>query len=160
MGACRINHVSILAEDIETSARFYEEVFGMRRLPTPRFPDGPVLWLGLGDQQLHLFERDTEPPRYHHFGLDVDDFGAVYARAKELGALDSGTWGSALRRHPAGWVQMYLRDPAGNLVEVDWPDASTLDRAIVTESGRLDEAVAQTGDAAAAVLHGAGGSDR
>ena len=31
-----------------------------------------------------------------------------------------------------GAVQMYLRDPAGNLVEVNWPDASTLDRSVVT----------------------------
>ena len=30
---------------------------------------------------------------------------------------------------------MYLRDPAGNLVEVNWPDASSLDRSVVTVPG-------------------------
>ena len=32
---------------------------------------------------------------------------------------------------------MYLRDPGGNLVEIDWPDASTLDRSIVTDLRKL-----------------------
>ena len=32
---------------------------------------------------------------------------------------------------------MYLRDPGGNLVEIDWPDARTLDRSIVTDLRKL-----------------------
>ena len=124
MRATRINHVSIFANDLEESARFYEELFGAERLPTAKFPQGRVLWLKLGEQQLHLFESDDDDPTmHHHFGLDVDDFDAVYAKAKELGVLDTDAFGSPLRSHPAGWVQLYLRDPAGNLVEVDWPDA-------------------------------------
>jgi catechol 2,3-dioxygenase-like lactoylglutathione lyase family enzyme len=30
VGALRVNHVSIHAEDMEESARFYEELFGAR----------------------------------------------------------------------------------------------------------------------------------
>jgi hypothetical protein len=26
---------------------------------------------------------------------------------------------------------MYIRDPAGNLVEIDWPDITTLDRSVI-----------------------------
>ena len=52
--ATRINHVSIAAADLEESTRFYEEVFGMERIPTPTFAD-PVQWLRVGDLQLHLF---------------------------------------------------------------------------------------------------------
>jgi YD repeat-containing protein len=152
VGATRLNHVSVQAVDLDESARFYEQVFGMERLPTARFR-GPVLWLRLGEQQLHLFESSAEPPRYHHFALDVDDFEAVYMRAKELGMLDSETHGGAVREHPSGWVQMYIRDPAGNLVEIDWPDASTLDRSVVTDISKLDEEVPQTGDSAAATLY-------
>jgi hypothetical protein len=48
---------------------------------------------------------------------------------------------------------MYIRDPAGNLVEVDWPDAATLDRSVVTEIVRLADERAQTGDAASATLY-------
>jgi lactoylglutathione lyase len=150
--ATRFNHVSIHADDLEASARFYEEVFGMERLPTPRF-EVPVLWLRLGDQQLHLFERDTDAPAYHHVALDVDDFEAVYRLAEERGLLDGDTWEHPVREHPAGWVQMYIRDPAGNLVEIDWPDASTLDRSVVTRMVRLDETRAQPGEAATATLY-------
>jgi lactoylglutathione lyase len=50
-------------------------------------------------------------------------------------------------------VQMYLRDPAGNLVEIDWPDASTLDRSIITDIRRLDDEIPQTGSARGATLY-------
>ena len=90
---------------------------------------------------------------FHHFGVDVDDFEAVYLKAKELGVLDSSAWGSPVREHPTGWVQMYVRDPAGNLIEVDWPDASSLDRSVVTDIRRLEDDVPQTGDAVAATLY-------
>jgi YD repeat-containing protein len=151
MRATRINHVSIVADSLDESARFYEELFGMQRLPTAKFPD-PVLWLRCGDQQLHLFESDEDSPTpRQHVSFDVDDFDAVYAKAKEMEILDSKAFGSPLRTHPAGWVQLYLRDPAGNLLEVDWPDVNSLapeTRADVRELG-----VEQTGDAARATLY-------
>jgi YD repeat-containing protein len=153
VGALRVNHVSIHADDIEESARFYEELFGMTRLPTAIFRER-VIWLALGDQQLHLFQRDdVEAPRAHHLGIDVDDFEAVYQKAKERGLLDGDTWNQSVRYHPAGWVQMYIRDPSGNLVEINWPDVSTLDPEIVAEFGRLDDDVPQTGAAREATLY-------
>jgi lactoylglutathione lyase len=159
VGARRVNHVSIHADDLDESVRFYEELFGMTRLPTPSFQE-PVVWLALGDQQLHLFQRtDVEAaPRAHHLGIDVDDFEAVYRAAKERGLLDTETWHSPVRYHPAGWVQMYIRDPSGNLVEVDWPDVTTLDPELVAEFGRLEDAVPQEGEARTATLYA--GHDR
>jgi YD repeat-containing protein len=154
MRGTRINHVSIVANDLEESARFYEELFGMERVATAKFPSGPVLWLKLGEQQLHLFESDEDDPTpRHHFGMDVDDFEAVYAKVKELGVLSTDAFGASLRSHPAGWVQLYLRDPAGNLVEVNWPDASTLDPAILAEMTPLESMAHQEGDAAVATLY-------
>jgi YD repeat-containing protein len=151
MRATRINHVSIVANNLEESARFYEELFGMERVPTARFPQ-PVLWLKLGEQQLHLFEREGHEPRLsQHFALDADDFNAVYAKAKALGVLDTAAFGSSLRRHPMGWVQMYLRDPAGNLIEVDWPDASTLSAETLADVTPLD--TPQEGEAAVATMY-------
>ena len=153
MRATRINHVSIVADDLDESARFYEELFGMERLPTARFPE-PVLWLRLGEQQLHLFTSDEDPPTpRQHLGIDVADFDALYAKAKELGILDTRAFGSPLRSHPAGWVQLYLRDPAGNLVEVDWPDVESLDAATRADVLPLESAVPQDGDAAVATLY-------
>ena len=152
MRATRFNHVSIHAVDMEESVRFYTEIFGMERIPSPTFRHH-VEWLRLGDQQLHLFLRETPAPEFHHIGLDVDDFEAAYLKAKELGAQEGDTWFSPIYELPDGSVQMYLRDPAGNLVELDWPDVSTLDRSVVTELRRLDDEVPQTGEALRATLY-------
>lgn len=153
MTAVRLNHVSVYADDLEESARFYEELFGLERLPAPNFLDTVVLWLRIGEQQLHLFRRDTASPRFHHFGIDVDDFERTYLAARERGLLDGATFGAAIRELPDGSVQMYLRDPAGNLVEVDWPDASSLDRAVVGDIPKLEDLAAQSPDAAGATLY-------
>ena len=149
MRATRINHASIVANDLDESARFYEELFGMERIPTAKFPE-PVLWLRAGTNQLHLFEADEVATLRAHVSFDVDDFDALYARAKEMGILDSRAFGSPLRVHPAGWVQLYLRDPADNLLEVDWPDASTLAPETLADAKELG---GQEGDAATATLY-------
>jgi lactoylglutathione lyase len=140
--AVGLNHVSVPARDLEESARFYEEVFGLERLPTPTF-SVEVVWFKLGDGQLHLFEQgENEPTRFHHFGVEVDDFEAFYMRLGELGMRDRA-WVSSIYELPSGEVQLYLRDPAGNLVEIDWPDSATLDQSVVTDLRRLADDVPQ-----------------
>jgi YD repeat-containing protein len=147
--------VSICAPDLEESVRFYEQIFGMEQIATYNFRF-PVQYLRLGEQQLHLFERDADPPLYHHFGIDVDDFEAAYEKAKELGIQEEKAFFSHAYELPDGTVQMYIRDPAGNLVEVDWPDVTTLDRSRVPDLKRLEDDVAQTGDALESTLYHTG----
>jgi catechol 2,3-dioxygenase-like lactoylglutathione lyase family enzyme len=151
VGATRLNHVSVHADDLEESSRFYEEVFGAERVPTPNF-GFPVVWLQIGEQQLHLFQREpVDAPRYHHLAFDVDDFEAVFLKARERDCLREED-GVHVREHPAGWAQMYLEDPAGNLIEVDSPDAASLDRSVVPVA-RLAEIHEQAGEAATATLY-------
>jgi YD repeat-containing protein len=152
MRATGINHVSISAPQLDASVRFYTEVFGMERVPAPKFSGQPVAWLRLGNQQLHLFQREGAPP-FHHFGLDVDDFEAAYLRVRELEIRDNDAFMGGIFELPGGEAQMYLRDPAGNLVEVNWPDASTLDRNVVTDIVRLSDLVAQDAEGRAARLY-------
>ena len=52
-----------------------------------------------------------------------------------------------------GAVQMYLRDPAGNLVEVNWPDASTLDRSVVTAMKSIADERPQSEEAMRSTLY-------
>jgi lactoylglutathione lyase len=137
---------------MEESLRFYVDVLGMERLPSPNFSQR-VEWLRLGEQQLHLFTSQSPAPRSHHFALDVDDFEAAYRKAKELELLDDETFGAAVRELPDGAVQMYIRDPAGNLVELNWPDVSTLDRSVVTTISRVADERPQSGEAASATLY-------
>jgi YD repeat-containing protein len=150
--ATGFNHVSVSARNLEESTRFYVDVFGMEKIPTYTFAF-PVQYLRLGDLQLHLFERDTPAPDYHHFGIDVDDFEAAYTKSRELGIQEGRAFFSHAYELPDGSVQMYLRDPAGNLVEVDWPDVSTLDRSVVTDLKRLEDDVPQQPESRGATLY-------
>lgn len=128
--ATALNHVSVPAVDVDESLAFYEEVFGVERIPAPNF-GFPVRWVRLGGLQLHLFHVDEEPRRtYQHLGIEVDDFEECYRRLKARGVFERGTRFSYLWELPGGEVQMYLRDPSDNLVEVDWPDVTTLDRSV------------------------------
>ena len=145
----RLNHVSISAVDLEESTRFYEDVFGMRRIPTPAFKATSVQWLRVGDLQLHLFLDDRPGPPRHHIGLTVDDFDAAYEAVKER---TTGPWGMGLVELPSGQVQLYFRDPAGNLIELNWPDASAIDRSRYPGLRRLADWVPQTPESEQAVL--------
>jgi lactoylglutathione lyase len=135
MRARGFTHVSISATDLEESARFYKDFFGMEEVPSPDF-SGPVRWLRVGGLQLHLFLDEDPAPERHHFALDVDDFEAAYRRAEEFDVRDKGRF-ATVRELPDGAVQMYLRDPAGNLVEVNWPDVTTLDREVIPEIEKI-----------------------
>lgn len=152
MRATGFNHVSIHAIRLEESVRFYEDVLGMEKIPTYNFAF-PVQYLRLGDLQLHLFEREAPAPIYHHIGINVDDFEGAYRRASQLGILDSQAFFEDIYELPDGSVQMYLRDPAGNLIEIDWPDVTTLNRSELPAFKRLDETVPQTGEALRATLY-------
>jgi catechol 2,3-dioxygenase-like lactoylglutathione lyase family enzyme len=134
--ATGFTHVSVYARDVEESVRFYTEFFGMERVPSPKFST-PVAWLRVGDLQLHLLQSEDPAPTRQHFGLDVDDFEAAYRKAGEMGILAADR-PPAVRELPDGAVQMYLRDPSGNLVEVNWPDISTLDRTLILETKKVD----------------------
>ncbi len=83
----------------------------------------------------------------------MDDFEETYRRVKELDILEKDTFFQALHELPDGSVQMYVRDPAGNLVECCWPDVETLDRSQFPELKRLEDSVPQTEEGRRATLY-------
>ena len=131
-----LTHVSIGARDLEEPVRFYEDFFGMEEVPAPDFT-GRVRWPRVGDLKLHPFQDEGSAPVGHHFALGVDDFGAAFRKTRETGARVEGGNYSTVREPPDGAVQMYLRDPAGNLVEVNWRNANTLDRGLIGEIQKI-----------------------
>jgi hypothetical protein len=56
---------------------------------------------------------------HHHFGITVDDLEPVYRAAERRGAFDDQAFKNHLVELPGDVVQLYVRDPAGNLVEID-----------------------------------------
>ena len=134
----RINHVSIGARDLNASVRFYTDVFGAQTIETPNF-GYPVQWLRVGELQIHLFERSGEAPKYHHLALEVDDFEAAFRETRARGMHDRETQGWHLNELPSGQVQLYIRDPGGNLVEINCAGPSSLSDEIRSELVRLTD---------------------
>lgn len=114
----QINHVSINSLDLRESVDFYTDLLGAEPIPTPNFGI-PVQWLALGRTQLHLFERDLTPTSHHHLGITVDDVEPVYRAAERRDAFDREAFHNHLVELPGDVVQLYVRDPAGNLIEID-----------------------------------------
>jgi catechol 2,3-dioxygenase-like lactoylglutathione lyase family enzyme len=121
----RINHVSVNATDLQESVDFYVDLLGAERIATPNF-GLPVQWLALGRTQLHLFEKDIQPTSHHHLGITVDDLEPVYRAAERRDAFDRAAFGNHLVELPGDLIQLYVRDPAGNLVEIDQAGADRL----------------------------------
>jgi catechol 2,3-dioxygenase-like lactoylglutathione lyase family enzyme len=121
----RINHVSVNARNLQESVDFYVDLLGAELIPTPNF-GLPVQWLALGDTQLHLFERDLTPTSHHHLGITVEDLEPVFRAAQRRDACDHAAFGNHLVLLPGDVVQLYIRDPAGNLVEIDHHGAARL----------------------------------
>jgi lactoylglutathione lyase len=119
MPALRINHVSVSSPDQDASGRFYSELFGVERIPAPNF-GFRVDWYRFGDTQLHIFPEDDKAPKRHHLGITVDDILPIYRRARELGVIDP-VFTDHVRVLADGNVQFYLRDPGGNLLEINGP---------------------------------------
>ena len=114
----RINHVSINALELQDSVDFYVDLLQAEPIVTPNF-GLPVQWLALGRTQLHLFQKDLKPTSHHHLGITVDDLEPVYRAAERRDAFDYDAFGNHLVEVPGDVAQLYVRDPANNLIEID-----------------------------------------
>ena len=152
MDVTGFNHLSVGARNHEESVKFYETVLGMQSIPSYNF-GFKTMYLRCGDLQLHIFKLEDEVPFCQHFAVDVDDFHAACDAAKAIGALDSTAFRNPVNELPDGCVQMYLRDPAGNLIEIDWPDVGTLDRSRIPEMKLLIEFAEKNAEGLAASLY-------
>jgi catechol 2,3-dioxygenase-like lactoylglutathione lyase family enzyme len=139
----RINHVSVNALNLQESVDFYVDLLDAEPIPTPNF-GLPVQWLALGDTQLHLFERELTPTSHHHLGITVEDLEPVFRAAQRRDACDHGAFGSHLVLLPGDVVQLYVRDPAGNLVEIDHHGAARLPDDIRAQLRALEDFHAQS----------------
>lgn len=115
--ALKINHVTLIVDNLEKAGEFYQNELGLEPLAAFRF-DYPVMFFKFNDeQQLHLSEWEDTTSFRGHICVQVDDFNSIFFRMKELNAIDVKPWGK-VRQLPDGAMQMFVRDPAGNLVEI------------------------------------------
>lgn len=131
--AVAINHVTVIVDDLAAGVQFYSEQLGLEKLPAFDL-DFPVQFFRVNDhQQLHVTEWKDTPSFRGHVCFEVDDFTAVFNRMKALGAIDTAPWG-LVRRLPDGAMQMFVRDPAGNLLEINCPSTVEVDEAIFRDA--------------------------
>src|SRR5258708_1586575 len=109
----QLDHCSIIITDVERSRQFYGGLLGLREINKPRTFDFVVLWYDLGDDALHLLQKDkpdTRSPR--HFALRVEDAAAArdYFRAKSVLVEETTLIPGADR--------FFIHDPDGNRLEI------------------------------------------
>lgn len=127
--ATEINHVTLIVDRLDRAVEFYEKELGLEPLPAYAF-DYPAAFFKVNDtQQLHVTEWEDTPSHRGHVCLRVDDWSAAFARFKALGIIDVAPWGK-VRKLPDGTYQMFIRDPAGNLLEISAPPGSPVDESI------------------------------
>ena len=108
-----VHHVSINVSDAAAAIAFYTDVLGLTvRTDRPEF-DFAGAWLDLGDQQVHLLEIDVPDQKGQHFAVRVADLDAAITdiRGHGVKVSDPQTVGPGR--------QAFLRDPSGNLVELN-----------------------------------------
>lgn len=116
----RIDHINMRVKDLETSARFYGEVFGFEPKQSGVVNGRRWTILGLKDQAyLCLYEvgearRVEQELQINHFGFHVADFGALETRLRDQGVPI--LYGGAL---PSGKSRsIYIEDPSGYEIEL------------------------------------------
>jgi len=121
-----VSHISVTATNLEDARAFYGGVLGLREIPRPEF-GFPGAWYALdGNLSLHVTVKDTMPvrpadprrfdTRDPHFALAVADADETYARIQA-----SGLPFYDFADTPTGLRQLFIRDPAGNMIELIGP---------------------------------------
>ncbi|MBN9000032.1 MAG: VOC family protein [Rhizobiales bacterium] len=131
MRGIAVHHVSLVVTDLDAALDFYSRAFGLERLARPPFRARGI-WLGCGDLQVHLVEnaagsfrpRPTVDNNDWHFAFRTDRFDEVLDHLLSLGFRedvpdDDPARILVLRQGLAGFPQLYIRDPDGNIIEVN-----------------------------------------
>jgi lactoylglutathione lyase len=129
----RIQHVNLMVDDIDKAIEFYGAQLGLEALPTPEMGFRAQFFKINDLQEIHVNELKDVTPERAHFCLRVDDFAGHFRRMKALGAIEIKTWGK-VHRLPSGVMQMFVRDPAGNLIELSCEADQYVDPAIFDEA--------------------------
>jgi catechol 2,3-dioxygenase-like lactoylglutathione lyase family enzyme len=138
MPLTQLAHYSVRAADLEVSRRFYCEVLGLREGARPPF-DFPGAWLYLGEDEasfgvVHLIGEDAESVAYlgerpAGEGTGAFDHVAFFATGwpqQKARLADHGITHVARVVPSLGLFQVFVVDPSGVTVELNYPAAEAL----------------------------------
>ena len=108
-----IHHVTrqIPPSALDDCIRFYGAL-GFERVPEPPGIGARAVWLGAGDTQVHLMPVDDAQVEAGHVAIVVEDYPAT------VSALNAAGHDVQPRREHWGSPRAYVKDPAGNTVEL------------------------------------------
>ena len=109
-----VNHLTYSVTDKERALRFWEDVLGVKQIPT-QVDRAHILWLQLpSGTMVHLIEDADAPSKpSHHGAFEVDDIDAA---ARELEA--NGVEVSPISVRNDGQRALFIHDPDGNRIEI------------------------------------------
>ena len=117
----RIQHCSLVVQNLERAAAFYRDMLGLTEIQIPSTfkPAGlNVRWFGIGAQQIHILEGPANQPNsQHHMALQVDDAQAarLWMKEKHVDIEETILIPNADR--------FFVRDLDGNLIEIiEWKE--------------------------------------
>lgn len=119
--AAQVEHIAIQAADIDRSADFYREAFGLRPIEQPM---RNRRWLDLGHGlALHILDGRSAPRpanRDEHLALHVADLATVTAWLDRHGVAWTNRAGAprTMQTRFDGVRQIYVQDPDGYWIEV------------------------------------------
>ncbi len=108
-----IHHVTrqIPPATVDACVQFYG-LIGFTPVDPPDTVAGRAFWLQLGATQMHLMPVRDATPDSGHVAIVAGDYNAVVSRLERAGHPVEP------RRQHWGAARGYVRDPAGNLVEL------------------------------------------
>jgi lactoylglutathione lyase len=134
-----IQHVNVNVDDLDGAIPFYRDVLGLALDDTPDQGFRSEFFRIDGTQQIHMNEIRDERQFRGHFCLVVPDFMGIFARAKARNAIDIAPWGK-VRQLPSGKMQMFVRDPSGNLIEIASSSSEVIDLAAFHDENIVEPA--------------------
>ena len=141
----KIKHIAISTQDVEATARFYIDVFGLKEVGKVDSPGAQGYYLSDGDLNLAIlnFKNDTvagvERGRgfngIHHIGFQVESLTDIADRLQTAGSAPREDVNQALGvgqgHRPGGNVEVKYSGPDGVMLDVSetgWVGTSPLPR--------------------------------
>ena len=128
----KIKHIALSTQDVDKTAKFYIDVFGMKEIARIDSPGARGYYLSDGDLNLAILnfksdavagvERGTEWSGIHHIGFQVESLEAITERLAAAGSEPRDDVNQALGvghgRREHGNVEVKYSGPDGVMVDV------------------------------------------
>jgi len=139
----KIKHIAIATQDVDETAKFYIDVFGLKEIGKVDSPNASGYYLSDGDINMAILkfkndaaagERGMGYSGIHHIGFQIEDMDEMTARLAAAGSEPMHEVNNALgvghgHARPGGNVEVKYTGPDGVMVDVShtgWVGTSPL----------------------------------